>query len=47
VDGPWYAADLLDQAKLLVDAETLDEPAINNIFGDIELVRMAFNVFGE
>jgi hypothetical protein len=49
-DGPWYAADLLDQAKLLVnppEGEELDEAAINNIFGDIELVRMAFNVFGE
>jgi len=49
-DGPWYAADLLDQAKALVnvpEGTELDEAAINNIFGDIELVRLAFNVFGE
>jgi hypothetical protein len=49
-DGPWYAADLLEQAKALVTpvpGEELDQAAINNVFGDIELVRMAFNIFGE
>jgi hypothetical protein len=55
--GTWYAAELLEQAKQLVapcdtnpactDDPTLDQAGIDNIFGDIELVRMAFNVFGE
>jgi hypothetical protein len=47
-DGPWYAADMLEAAQ----AELASTPApsagrIASIFGDIELVRLAFNIFEE
>jgi hypothetical protein len=46
-DGPWYAADLLERAKAIVadPASTTGDKA--GIFGDIELVRLAFGIFGQ
>ena len=45
-DGPWYAADLLDQAKAeLAQTPPPSAGRIASIFGDIELVRLAFNIF--
>jgi len=42
-DGPWYAADMLEQAQALIAANA---PAaeINSFFGDIELVRRAYTL---
>jgi uncharacterized protein DUF4953 len=45
--GPWYAADLLDVANEVVSNADATEADIANIFGDVELVRFAFNIFGE
>jgi hypothetical protein len=44
--GPWYGADLLDEAQRVVDDPEASEAAIANIFGDVELVRFAFGIFG-
>jgi hypothetical protein len=48
-DGPgtWYAADLLEQAKVLIPTPGVTEGEIASFFGDIELVRLAFTVFGD
>ena len=43
-DGPWYAADMLEQAQALIDSGA-SAPEINAFFGDIELVRFAFKIF--
>jgi len=43
-DGPWYAADLLEQAQKMID-DGAPAPEVNAFFGDIELVRLAFKVF--
>jgi hypothetical protein len=44
--GVWYAADQIEKTKALIDAGA--EPAdIENAFGDIELIRMAFGIFGQ
>jgi hypothetical protein len=46
--GPWYAADLLDEAKaILATPGGADDGDVTNIFGDIELVRLAFKIFGD
>jgi hypothetical protein len=45
--GPWYAADLLDVANEVVANPDSTEGDIANVFGDVELVRFAFNIFGE
>jgi hypothetical protein len=49
--GPWYGADLVEKAQQIKDDPNLpeDERAaeLSNIFGDIELVRFAFNILGE
>jgi len=45
--GPWYAADLLDQAKEILATPGVTDGAISNVFGDIELVRLAFKIFGD
>ncbi len=45
-DGPWYAADLLDEARRVVEDPAASEGAIGNVFGDIELVRLASSVLG-
>ncbi|MEY2935368.1 MAG: hypothetical protein RL033_6117 [Pseudomonadota bacterium] len=45
--GPWYAADLVEQAQKLVADPNADEGDIASVFGDLELVRMAFNVLGQ
>jgi len=51
VDGPWYGADMLDQAQKIKDDPTLTDQdrdsALSQIFGDIEFVRFAFNILGE
>jgi len=51
VDGPWYGADLLEQAQKIKDDPSLTDQQrasdLSNIFGDIELVRFAFNVLGQ
>jgi hypothetical protein len=44
--GPWYAADLLDHANVVVANPASTEADITNVFGDVELVRFAFNIFG-
>jgi hypothetical protein len=50
--GPWYAADMLESAKTQVERfeagdQEVTEGTIASIFGDIELVRLAFNIFEE
>ena len=50
-DG-WYAADLLEKAQKLVERqrqepEAVSDADIDNIFGDVELVRFAFTVLGD
>ena len=45
--GPWYAADLLEKAKTLLADPDSDPGEIASLFGDIELVRMAFNILGQ
>jgi len=51
VDGPWYGADLLEQAQKIKDDPSLTDQErasnLSNIFGDIELVRFAFNILGQ
>lgn len=44
--GPWYAADILDQARVEIEAADGDLTVINNLFGDIELVRLASSILG-
>lgn len=44
--GPWYAADMLEEAQRIVDDPSSSENQIENIFSDIELVRTAFGIFG-
>jgi hypothetical protein len=46
VDGPWYAADMVEKAKTLVDSGA-DETDIENAFGDIELIRLAYGIFSD
>lgn len=46
-DGPWYAADLLDGANKLINSGTATAGDITTAFGDIELVRLAFGIFGQ
>lgn len=44
----WYAADLIEKAKQIVDPDSGASAAeIDNIFGDIELVRLAFGILGD
>ena len=49
--GPWYGADLLEQAQKIKDDPNLtdDDRAsqLANVFGDVELVRTAFNILGQ
>jgi len=45
--GPWYAADMLDAAQKLVDSGTATAGDITSAFGDVELVRLAFGIFGQ
>ena len=49
--GPWYGADLVEKAQKIKDDPTLadDDRAsqLAGVFGDIELVRTAFNILGE
>jgi Met-zincin len=47
VSGAWYAADLLEKTKKLIDGGTASDADIENAFGDIELVRLAFGIFGQ
>jgi uncharacterized protein DUF4953 len=44
--GPWYAADLLDHANAVIADPASTDADITNVFGDVELVRFAFNIFG-
>jgi hypothetical protein len=50
-EGPWYGADLLSKALQIKADPNLDDRTraseLANIFGDIELVRFAFNILGE
>jgi hypothetical protein len=46
-EGQWYAADLLQKTKTLIDSGNATEADIENAFGDIELVRLAFGIFGQ
>jgi hypothetical protein len=46
-EGQWYAADLLQKTKTLIDGGTASEAEIENAFGDIELIRLAFGIFGQ
>jgi hypothetical protein len=43
----WYAADLLEKAANVVADENSSPADIDNIFGDIELVRLAFGILGD
>jgi len=49
--GPWYGADLVLKAQAIKDDPNLadDDRAsqLSSVFGDIELVRTAFNILGE
>ena len=45
--GPWYAADLLEKAQVIVGNPNSTPADIDNVFGDIELVRLAFSVLGD
>jgi hypothetical protein len=49
--GPWYGADLLEKANQIKEDPNLTDQErdseLANIFGDIELVRFAFNILGE
>jgi hypothetical protein len=50
VAGTWYAADLVERTQLLLakpNRDANDENELSNLFGDLELVRLAFNVFGQ
>lgn len=44
--GTWYAADLIERAQQLVDSGAT-EGAIQNVMGDIELVRLAYGIFSD
>jgi hypothetical protein len=43
----WYAADLLERAAQIVADPNSSEADIENVFGDIELVRLAFGILGD
>lgn len=45
--GPWYAADLIEKAQRVVADPNASAADIDNAFGDIELVRLAFGVLGD
>ncbi|HTV21416.1 MAG TPA: hypothetical protein VMG12_22165, partial [Polyangiaceae bacterium] len=46
--GTWYAADLIDKAKKIVAPDSgASAGDIDNVFGDIELVRLAFGILGD
>jgi len=49
--GPWYGADLLEQAQKIKDDPNLSDDdrasQLANVFGDVELVRTAFNILGQ
>jgi len=45
--GVWYAADLVEKAKKIVDDETSTQADIDNIFGDLELVRLAYGILAD
>jgi hypothetical protein len=44
--GSWYAADLLEKAAAIVNRGDATEAEIQNVFGDVELVRLAFSILG-
>jgi len=44
--GTWYAAELLEKAKVAI-GNGASEAEIENIFGDIELTRLAYGVFSD
>jgi hypothetical protein len=44
--GTWYAAELLEKAKTLID-NGATEGEVASIFGDIELTRLAYSVFSD
>jgi hypothetical protein len=43
----WYAADLLEKAQRIAKDPNSSDADIENIFGDIELVRLAFGILGD
>jgi len=45
--GPWYAADLIEKAQKVVNTPNVSQADIDNAFGDIELVRLAFGILGD
>ena len=45
--GPWYAADMLEEAQRIVDDPDSSPALISNTFSDVELVRMAYGIFGD
>jgi hypothetical protein len=44
--GAWYAADLVEKANEVATREGASEAEIDSVFGDVELVRLAFSVLG-
>jgi hypothetical protein len=44
--GAWYAADVLQKANEIATREGATEAEIENAFGDVELVRLAFSILG-
>ncbi len=45
--GPWYAAELLERARAIANDPSSSRFAIADIFGDVELVRLAASIFGK
>jgi hypothetical protein len=44
----WYAADLIEKAQQVVAPDSgASQADIDNVFGDIELVRLAFGILGD
>ncbi len=48
-EGPWYAADAVEQTRAALEAseEPLVDPPVRRAFGDLELVRLAYSIFGD
>jgi hypothetical protein len=47
--GPWYAADAIEAAKAVIASseDPLVDGAVRRAFGDLELVRLAYTIFGD
>jgi uncharacterized protein DUF4953 len=45
--GVWYAADLVEKAQKIVADTNSRQADIDNIFGDLELVRLAYSVLAD